>query len=253
MTQPVIRVVVATDAYSEEAVPLALAYAAKIAEIAAIQEPEVIFLTHTKQQIRSGAIASALGAQTSKALANNKAVGIQGGGRISNQTMKTMPQFATNKIVVVCYGEEKILDFADGLSAPAGIVVIPDLEGSANGWIERWNPTVHGAEQSEASEIVDDPIIRAALTSLSEMINLSTGLSHPRDKLVADEILRVLRAKGHVIEPSKIKSWAIRNGWAPDGANELAKVAGKVAKLKTKPNLSKIHDPNGRYERWKSD
>jgi hypothetical protein len=66
-----------------------------------------------------------------------------------------------------------------------------------------------------------------------------------------DEAFRILRAKGHALDPAAIKSWAIRQGWKPGGADELSKVAAKIAKLKNKPSLGALHDPHGRYERWK--
>ncbi len=251
MTKSTHRIIVAEDAYADHAVPLALAYANKIAETEGIGEPDIVLLTHTKAQLRSGAIASALGSRFAKALADNKRVNLETGGTIRNETMKTMSQFSSGKIIIVAYAEDRILDFADGIDHPAGIIAIPDLAGSANSWKERWNPLVHGEKRGEAVAIVEDKVTVSALKTLSKVINLSTGLSHPQDKKMADEILRILRAKGHAIEPEKFRSWAIRNGWKPDSAQQLADVAMKIAKLKNKPSLAKIHDPHARYERWK--
>lgn len=100
--------------------------------------------------------------------------------------------------------------------------------------------------------ILDDSVIENALLSVTKLINLShTGL-FTRDKQWADEALRILRAKGHSAPPDKIKSWAIRNGWTPGAASDLAKLSERIFALKAKPSLAAIHDPAGKYARWSS-
>jgi hypothetical protein len=61
-----------------------------------------------------------------------------------------------------------------------------------------------------------------------------------------------LRAKGHSAPPDRIKSWAVREGWKPEAADELATLAKRIFALKAKPSLSAIHDPDGRYACWKN-
>jgi hypothetical protein len=100
--------------------------------------------------------------------------------------------------------------------------------------------------------LIPDPVFEKALESLTAAINLGTGLLHPRDKELADETLRVLRAKGHSADIANIKSWAIKNGWRPDHAANLSVLAGKVMSLKTKPNLSKFYNAEEKYRRWRS-
>ncbi|MBX7514985.1 hypothetical protein K3179_10575 [Qipengyuania sp. GH38] len=251
MSNDTLRVIASKDGYEANALGNALGYVKAIAEAKKIADPDVILLTHTKQQLEHTSIASALGKGAAKALASNQRIDLPFGGTLRNETLRTISPYIANKIIIVGYGEDKILDFVDGITAPAGIVVIPDLPGSADKWKERWNPTVHGEKRGEAATLIDDKVTVSALTTLSKVINLSTGLSHPRDKEMANEILRILRTKGHAIEHEKFKSWAIRNGWKPDGAQQLAEVAEKIAKLKNNPSLAKIHDPHGRYARWK--
>ncbi|TCN34140.1 hypothetical protein [Sinorhizobium americanum] len=81
---------------------------------------------------------------------------------------------------------------------------------------------------------------------------LGNGVMHPRDKEFADDILRILRAKGHRAEPHSIKSWAIANGWKPSAANELAALAIKIGGLKAKPSLTKIYNAEGKYLSWQA-
>ena len=166
------------------------------------------------------------------------------------ETMRTLKWPARSSVLVVYYGEKGILDFADGARNVAGIVTVPDLPGEADEWATRWGAVIHGQERRAPSKTIQDPVVARALKGLSEWINLSTGLSHPRDKEHANEILRILRAKGHADPTPHIKSWAIVNGWKPDHAAKLEELSRKIWGLKAKPSLSKFYNPHERYERW---
>jgi hypothetical protein len=91
-----------------------------------------------------------------------------------------------------------------------------------------------------------------ALENLTRMVNLSTGLGHPRDKTYADETFRILRAKGHKDPTAHVRSWAIRNGWKPEHAVTLEALSRKIWTLKGKPSLASFHNPQERYKRWES-
>ncbi len=66
----------------------------------------------------------------------------------------------------------------------------------------------------------------------------------------AKDVLRILRAKGHSADPKDIKSWAIKDGWKPGAADDLAKLAKKTFDMKTKPSFASIANAAERYERW---
>ena len=143
-----------------------------------------------------------------------------------------------------------MLDALDDLKGVIGVIVVPDFLDSADQWANRWSPIVHGQSQSPPVSLIDDPVVEAALLHLTQMVNLSTGLAHPRDKDMAIEVLRILRNKNHNIDLAKMKSWAIKNGWQSDGANDLARLAAKIWSLRTKPSMAKIHNWQGRYSQW---
>jgi hypothetical protein len=166
--------------------------------------------------------------------------------------MRTLRYTARNSVVIAYYADEKILDFVDGLNNIAGVVAVPWLPGEADGWAVRWNAHVHGQAKQAPASLIDDAVVVGALETLTTVINLSTGLGHPRDKAAANEILRILRTKGHADPSASIKSWAIRRGWHPESAIELEALSKKIWCFKTKPSLSGFHDPHGRYERWKA-
>lgn len=245
-----VRLLIPIDAHDAESFRLALGYAQKICETAGTRD--VILLTHTKHQLDHTSLARFLGPAAVRAL-NKGPMLLSWGGRLSAETMKTLRYSAHNAVLIVYYAEPKILDFADGLNSVTGVVAVPDIPGEADAWVARWGAIVHGQAQQAPPILIDDPVFVRALETLSTVVNLSTGLGHPRDKDMANQILRILRAKGHADQSANIKSWAIRRGWRPDDAGDLAALARKIWALKAKPSLSAIHDANGRYRRWATE
>jgi hypothetical protein len=152
--------------------------------------------------------------------------------------------------VISFYADDATLEIVDGLKNVAGVVAVPDLAGSADQWKARWSPIIPGEAVRAPVELIKDPVIVEALRSLSIIINKSRGLLTSRDKEWADDVLRILKAKGHTAEPSAIKSWAIKEGWTPGAARDLAKLTQKVFGMKTRPKLANITNAEQRYRRW---
>jgi hypothetical protein len=73
-----------------------------------------------------------------------------------------------------------------------------------------------------------DPVVEAALESLTHWVNLGTGLVAPEDKAAAVTDLQTLHRAGYHINPDEVMAWAMRNGWSNRGANELRDVARRV-------------------------
>jgi hypothetical protein len=246
----IIRVLVPLDSQDEQTFGLALAYAEQIAKAAGVAD--IILLTHTKGQLNGTSLSRLLGPVASKALIKGETASLPWGGKLHAETMKTLRYQAQNAAVIAYYANEALLEFVDGLRGVAGAVAVPWVPSEADGWAARWNAHVHGQEKQAPAVLIDDPVVVRALETLTTIINLSTGLGHPRDKEKASEILRILRVKGHGNPSGTIKSWAIRHNWSPNAASDLEALARKVWSLKSKPTLSGFHDPDGRYERWKA-
>lgn len=241
------RVVVPLDSHSEEAWGTALAYADAIGEKAGATD--VILLTHTKHQMDHTSLSRFLGDRAVRALAKS-AVPIPSGRRLHAETMRTFKWPARPSVLIVYYAERAILDLADGTKNVVGVVAVPHLLGEADDWAKRWGAIVHGQAARPPEPLIEDRTVVSALESLTSIINLSTGLGHPRDKVAADETLRILRAKGHNDPTDNIRSWAVRHGWKPDQAVKLEALSRKVWALKGKPSLAAIYNANDRYAQW---
>lgn len=246
----IVRALIPLDSQEIQTFDLALAYAEKIAEAAGVAD--VILITHTKGQLDHTGLSRLLGAGATKALTNGKTAGLAWGGRLHGETIKTLRYSARNAVIIAYYADEKLLDHVDGLTNVSGVVAVPWIPGEADGWAARWNAIIHGQERAAAKPLIDDVVVVRALESLTTLINPTTGLGHPRDKAWASDTLRILRAKGHQDPSGTIKSWAIRHNWSVSAAADLETLSRKIWALKNKPSLASIHDPNGRYERWKS-
>lgn len=246
------RVLVPIDDLDPSSLSVALGYAKAIAQRGTLTTDKIILLTHTKAQLRGTSLERHLGGHAAKALASNQTVRVGDDLLLQHATLKTLRLGVGKAVILAFYAEDRLLDFADGLSGVLGIVAVPWLEGGAKAWADRWAPIVHGRERQPPAKLFDDDVIASALESLSRMVNLSHGVLHPRDKHYADETFRILRAKGHSAPAASIKSFAIREGWKPEAAEELARLGARIFAMKTKPSLSKLHDPNGRYARWQA-
>ena len=245
------RVVVPIDSQDPSAWAHALAYAEAIGGNRVPVVEDYILLTHAKQQLKNTSLARHVGASATKALLDNSTIPLSSGGCMRHETLQTLRGMGRGAVFIAYYADENMLETLDGITGVAGIVAVPDLPGDVAGWIKRWNPLVHGQQQASAPlPLITDPVVEKALTALSGSVNLSHAMLNPRDKGHADETLRILRAKGHTLDPAAIKSWAIREGWKPGAADELAKLAGRIGSLKTKPGLTAFHDPQGKYARW---
>lgn len=243
-----IRALIPSDSQDAPTLQLALGYAQEIARKEKVQD--VLLVTHAKAQLQHTGLATALGAPAVKALLAGRQVALASGATLRHGTMATLRYASGRPVIIAYYADEKLLDFVDGMTGVKGVVAVPWVAGDADRWRERWNPLVHGEERRGPAAIIDDAVVETALRSVSTIINLSHSMLQARDRQWVDETLRMLRAKGHALDAAAIRNWAIRNGWKPGAADDLAKLAQKVGGLKAKPRLTGIHNADARYARW---
>lgn len=244
------RVAILEDSQDSESWGLALGYAKLICERSNPKIQDIVLLVHTKQVFAGTVLAGFLGKSAAKTLGSGGPVSLPWGGSMRLATLQTMRTATRPTLVVAYFADEKLLEFIDGLRGVSAVIAVPDLEDGAKKWIDRWGVAVHGQKSSTRRTLIDDPVFEKGLEAITRGVNLAHGLMNSRDKGYADEVLRILRAKGHTADPEMVKSWSIKHGWQPSAATELAALARKIADLKAKPSLAKYYNPEGKYESW---
>lgn len=74
-----------------------------------------------------------------------------------------------------------------------------------------------------------NPILKKSIETLSHVINVSTGLTHPLDESRAKELFKALHKQGIQLNSSEIYSLAISNSWPERHAKSLSELAEKIA------------------------
>ena len=247
------RILIPTDSDDPQSWQAALGAALAINQACSPAIRDVVLFLPVKQNLKSTGLEGFIGKQHSKMLRDGKTLQLPDDANLRLETKQTSSYgFPRKTTIIAFYTDDRILEMIDGLQNVAGVVAVPDYTGRANEWKSRWAPLVPGEEKAELEPLIDDPIIIAALESISPLMNKSKGVLTAPYADWANDVLRILRAKGHFADPKDVKSWAIRDGWTPGAANELGKLAGKIFKLKAKPSLRQIANAEERYERWKN-
>lgn len=132
--------------------------------------------------------------------------------------------------VLALYPSSKLLDKIDGIPGVTSVLVVPWLEIEVDPWIKTWLALPLGSTQDVKAPSYDmDPVLISALRSLTERVNLSTGIGHPLDHSAAIWMFRILRKGGVKFDPGAVKGWLMSEGkWTPQGANAVQKVAANI-------------------------
>lgn len=95
-------------------------------------------------------------------------------------------------------------------------------------------------------------IVEEALKSLSNRVNVSTGLAHPLDSDSAKELFKILKENGHRLQKAEIIVWAMQNGWASRHASELGELGERIGGGGHVLIKNKDRWKEGIYEEWQS-
>ena len=109
--------------------------------------------------------------------------------------------------------------------ATTGPEIWNDTEGKD--WQATWGAQIVGATTAPTPAGNLPAPVEEALQSLTQAINLGTGISHPSDIKHAERTFARLRQEGHSFDPVEICRWAQRNGWSSSAAADLEAVARK--------------------------
>lgn len=153
-------------------------------------------------------------------------VSLKDGVSIKLESPDTAKKLNNISVAFAAYISGKDMRSVDSLNNVNGIVFLPWISEVGEGWQQSWRAEVFGEKLPE-DELNLHPDLEAALNSLTTRINLSTGFSHPSDLNAAKEMFRTLNDGAIPYEPSDMRSWALRNGWRPDFAEDLYELAQK--------------------------
>jgi len=134
----------------------------------------------------------------------------------------------TEDIVLSLYPTPKMTDNLNDLRRAKAIVVVPWINKEREKWIQTWNPEIIGGDEVEIEDLDLDPRLERALSALTGIINVSTGLTHSSDKESSIQLLQILHRNGIQLKPDNMKTWALKNGWTSNGANQLQDIAQRI-------------------------
>ncbi len=154
--------------------------------------------------------------------------------------------------LVAVYADD-MFQLIDEQERPRIVIVVPFVNAKAEQWRKTWNPAVPGQRALAAPEDVRNPIVWAALSSLSSAVNLSTGLTHPRDAETTKETLLILRRSNEWESPDGLQMWALRNGWTAAGAAALCELARKIESGRGYQPPRAFHWASNIIDIWKAE
>lgn len=191
---------------------------------------DAVLLLPTKGNLSGTTVHHVIGDAAVNALAKGRPVTLPSGHTMRLETPLTYRWGGRKEIVLAVYAGKKMLDLLDGLQEAPACVVVPWTMAydGVQEWIATWNPLVVGAAPTAQAQLIANPMVERAMRSLSSAVNKSTGLSHPRDRQSAIELLRELRRHGEDFAAADLRAWAMREGWTPKGADELQEIAEAV-------------------------
>ncbi|HEY0874256.1 MAG TPA: DUF1889 family protein [Vicinamibacterales bacterium] len=151
-----------------------------------------------------------------------------GSASVTLTTSRKLTAHLTGQVVLALYMPAKDLARLDDLHA-AAICALPWMDDDVRVWRQTWNSTdLTGSAAPAPSTAALSPVVIQALRSVTNGVNLSTGLSHPRDHDKAVWTFRILRDAGEPFNGPSVRAWAANNGWSVRGADDLSEVAEKI-------------------------
>ena len=176
-----------------------------------------------------GVISDVLGDRTVKTLIKEGRLRV-GGIEISLVTQRKTIYNGQGVPLVVFYPTTKFLDQMDSIPNVSAMLVVPWRIEAVEPWIRTWGAIELGTQESvEEPELVKNKVVVEALKSLTAVVNVSTGITHPSDREAAVQLFTILRDAGELFNPEDVKAWLIRyGGWKAPQAQEVAELAQKI-------------------------
>lgn len=207
-----------------------------------------LLLIPAKGNVQSTTLKHVLGEKVSKLLIQGDEVRLKEGA-LRLETIKTFKPYTQADAVIAVYADQKMMDDVDSNRSLKLIICVPHLPDAVNNWKRAWNPLMLGGNQEE-EQLIGNPVVEAALTSMTGRINLSHRVLHPSDTEAVKDAFRILRAHRQTEDPANIRAWCIKHGWHAGAADEAMKYAAKAFALRSKPSVQGAHWASDIYEQW---
>jgi len=178
-----------------------------------------------------GIITKVIGDKVARHLASGRAVPIeQSASDILLITQRAKPIGWRGGPVLAAYPTKELLDMLDDLYGVTEMVVVPWRLAEVQYWVETWAPQeLRGLVPVTPTIHVRNPVVVEALRTLTETVNLSTGISHPSDRQATIDLFHRLKQAGEQFDPLEVRAWLVsQGGWSPQHANEVKAVAQSV-------------------------
>jgi hypothetical protein len=205
---------------------LALQEALKYCEQESIAN--IVLVVSALQNVQGTVIASTLGADTAKGLAQGKTLTLTNPSR----TVTVLPAAKVGHaargslLLGVHLASSDIGKLDDSLSA-AAIVYCPWTEDDGVKWLKTWEPKVWGESTWQVAPLNLHPAVEVTLNDIHSRVNVSSSLLHYADREFATKAFKSLQKGRHSFDAEDVRIWALRNGWKQSGSDALFKVAKK--------------------------
>lgn len=144
-------------------------------------------------------------------------------------TKKKMPYNYSSHPVLVVFPPTKYLDDLHGIPGATKMLVVPWNRKEIEQWKQYSNATSYLGEAQSKPVPTSNPVLTAALRTLSALVNKSTGVLHPLDKDKAIAAFEILKANNEPFTPEEVKVILISEfKWKPEYAQDAADVAKGV-------------------------
>jgi hypothetical protein len=151
----------------------------------------------------------------------------KGPATIELATKRARVRVTDRPVLAVWMDDDHLAEIERG--QPASICAIPWNRDDITSWREAYGPTNMRSGAAARRMEISNPVVEAAMRTLTALVNLSTGLGHPSDKAAAVRAFQILRGGGESYSPAEIRAWAAANGWGLGNAGELEQIARGVA------------------------
>ena len=200
---------------------------------AAVREGQTqAYLAALTMRILDGVVADCLGNAFVKVLKRDKRISVSHDGAGLTLDLLTERIDSTSRYqgpALVMYPNARLLEKMDDHHEVTDVLVVPWIMADIEEWIQIWHAQELRTEDEQPSEAeFSDPVVEAALKSLTMGVNLSTGIAHPSDRDLAVWVflrLNQARIRYNLVE---IKGWLVRQGWMSKHANAVKEVAAKI-------------------------